>query len=269
MRSLIAALAGLVAALALAVALPLAWVAVTLADEDGFVRATSDLAADQLFRTEMIDVVADGVVERAGVPDVLAADARSLVEAGATQVVEADGFPRVFDQVQRASHRATFADGDSIVLDLTPVSSAIIDSIDERLPFELPAPDELDVSAGEEGVAPVLTFVDRSTDRALLAGGVSAVAAIVCLLAARRRSTALAGLGVVAAASVWGAGLAVRDQVPRLSDSGETLDPIGRRFQELVQAQALESFDQWVLVATGCAAAVAVLGLVGRVFSRS
>lgn len=268
MRSLIAALAGLVAALVFAVALPFAWVAVTIADEDGFVSATSELATDQQFRTEIIDVVADGVVERAEVPDVLAADARGVVEAGATQIVEADGFLGVFEQVQRASHRATFAEGDRIVLDLTPVSTAIIDSLDERLPFELPAPEKLTVAAGEDDVAPVLTFVDRSTDRALLAVGVAAVSAVICLLAARRRSTALVGLGIATAASVWLAGLVIRDQVPRLSDSGETLDPIGRRFQELVQAQAFESFDQWVVVAAVCAAGVAALGLVGRLFSR-
>lgn len=268
MRSLIAALAGLVAAVAFAVALPFAWVSATLADEDGFVDATSQLAADEQFRTEIIDVVADGVVERAEVPDVLAPDARGLVEAGATQIVEADGFLGVFEQVQRASHRATFADGDRIVLDLTPVSTAIIDSIDERLPVELPAPDELVVSAGEDDVAPVLTFVDRSTDRALLAAGVAAAAAIICLLAARRRSTALAGLGIATAASVWLAGRVIGDEAPRLGDSGETLDPIGQRFQDLVQAQALASFDQWVVVAAGCAAGVAVLGLVGRLFSR-
>lgn len=268
MRSLIAALAGLVAALAFAVALPFAWVAVTVADEDGFVSATSELASDQQFRSEIIDAVADGVVERAGVPDALAADARNLVESGATQIVEADGFLGVFDQVLRASHRATFADGDRIVLDLTPVSTAIVDSIDERLPFELPAPDELAVSAGETDVAPLLTFVDESTDRALLAAAVAVVAAVICLLAARRRSTALVGLGIATAASVWLAGLVIRDQVPRLGDSGETLDPIGRRFQDLVQAQALESFDQWVVVAAGGAAGVALLGLVGRLFSR-
>ncbi|MGJ9423121.1 hypothetical protein [Aeromicrobium sp. CF3.5] len=268
MRSVIAGLAGLIAALAVAVVLPVTWLAANIADEDGFVDATTQLASDQEFRAEIIDVVAAGVVDRAEVPELAASGAQDVVRAGAEQVVSADGFVDLFEEVQRASHRATFADGDRIVLDLTPVSTAIIDSIDEGLPFELPAPAELQTSGGEEDVAPVLDFVDRSPDRALLGLGVAAVAAVICVLAARRRSTALLGLGIATAASVWLAGQVVRDQATQLGDSGETLDPIGQRFQLLVQERAVESFDQWVVVAIGCAGVVAVLGLVGRAFSR-
>lgn len=269
MRSVIAGLAGLVAALAVAVALPLAWLATNIADEDGFVDATTQLASDREFRAEVIDVVAAGVVDRAGVSGQVASGVQDVVRAGAEQVVSADGFVALFEEVQRASHRATFADGDRIVLDLTPVSTAIIDSIDEELPFDLPAPAELQTSAGEKGVSPALDFVDRAPDRALLGLGVAAVAAIICVLAARRRSTALLGLGIATAASVWVVGQVVRDQVPRLGNSGEMLDPIGQRFRLLVQERAVESFDQWVVIAIGCAGVVAVLGLVGRVFSRS
>ncbi len=269
MRSILAALAGLIAALAVAAALPFAWLAANVADEDGFVDATSQLVSDEELRTQIIDVVADGVVERGNVPEFAADETRSVVRAGAEQLVETDAFPGVFEEVQRASHRATFAAGDRIVLDLTPVSTAIVGAIDEQLPFDLPAPDELQTSAGEEDVAPALEFVDRSTDRALLGFAVAAVAGVICVVAARRRSTALLGLGVVTAGSVWLAGWVVRDQVPSLGDSGGTLDPVGQRFQQLLLQRSVESFDQWVLVAMGCAGVVAVLGLVGRMFSRS
>lgn len=268
MRSFVAALAGMVAALAVAAALPFAWLAATVADEDGFVDATSQLVSDDELRTQIIDVVAVGVVERGNVPDFAAAETQSVVRAGAERLVQADAFPGVFENVLRESHRATFAAGDRVVLDLTPVSTAIIGAIDERLPFELPAPNELQTSAGEENVAPALEFVDRATNRALLGFAVAAAAGVLCLLAARRRSTALLGLGVTTAASVWLAGWAIGDQVPRLGDTGGTLDPAGQRFQQLLLERSVDSFDQWVVVSIGCAGAVALLGLVGRLLSR-
>lgn len=267
MRSLVAALAGLVAALALAVALPFAWLAVNIADEDGFVAATSQAAADREFRSAIIDVAADGVVERAGVPEALASTARSAVQAGATQIADSENFLGVFEQVQRASHRATFAAGDRVVLDLTPVSTSIVDSIDEGLPFELPAPDEVRTTISDVDAAPALELVESSTDRALLGLGVAAGAAALCLLAARRRSTALAGLGILSAASVWVVGRLVRDRAPDLLGAGDGLDPIGQRFSQLVLTQALDSFDRWVVVVLVGAAVAAALGLVGRLFS--
>lgn len=271
MRSVFSVLAGLVAVLAFAVALPLGWVATHVADEDGYVRFTTGLVDDPQFRVGVVKAVTDDVVDRAGVSETFAPAIRSAIEAAASKVVDTEQFRTAFEQTQRQSHQAVFDGGrgssDRFVIDLAPVAKTIIDSVTGNLPVAVEAPERLLVTIGDSDQRSTIEMIDQAPQRATLLGGTAAVAAVLSLLAARRRSVALLWLGVGAAAVAAGTWVLADRVVPAALAQVESGNALANRAQQLLADAALASFDRWVVVAVIAAGGAAVLGLLTRATS--
>ena len=86
MRGFLAAVSGLVAVVALAVALPAAWVAASVADEDGFVSLSRDVVTDGAVQDAASDLLTTRLEREAGLPAQLAETDRWTGYAAAYRV---------------------------------------------------------------------------------------------------------------------------------------------------------------------------------------
>jgi hypothetical protein len=273
MRALISAIAGLVAVLAVGLALPVGWVAEHVADEDGYVAFSSDLVDDPQFRADVVAAVTDDVVERTGVSEQFAPPLRTALSDAAAAVVEQPAFREAFEDAQRQSHRAFFDGGseggsDRLVIDLAPVAQTIIDALTEDVPVQVDAPDRLPVTVGGDDERRAVEAIDSTPRRTALLVGIAAVAAGLSLLAARRRSTALGwmGAGTVLVAALVHVGA---DRAgPYLLERGSAPSDLAARAQQLLVDAALDSLDGWVVTAMLVGAGVALLGVLGHAFGR-
>lgn len=270
MRSLLAALSGVVAVLALIVALPIGWIATHVADEDGFVDFTSTLIDDPDLRSEMSGVVTDEIITQSGVPGALASRVRQALDVTTTRVVESPEFDTAWSESMRASHRATFdpADGRSassqLVLDLAPVARIVADGVTADLPVDVTAPDQVLVPIGGADEDEVIQRVNRTSDDFPLTAGAAIATALFALLLARRRAGALAWLGVgtvlVAGLLHWVVGQAVPRVVEQSASTG-----IAARAQTLLADAAVESLDGWLIWTAIAGAVMLGLGVIGQV----
>ncbi len=266
MRSLLSLLAGLIAVVALAVALPAAWVDRNVAEEDGYVALSRSLLEDEETRGQLISSVADqldasarDLAEQNGIPSSAVPDVRSEVEAAADEVLKTDQAVDAWAESQRLSWQAMFADPE-----VTPPGFVVTPG-----PLVAVVADAVGVRAGETGGSVTLDdpAVQRAVQRAeqadtawRVAAAVAVVGAVVSLLAARRRLGALAWLGVgavLAAAAVWvGA---------ELASGAATLqsDGLAAAVGGAVVDAATASLDDWLVVTAVVGAVVAVVGMIG------
>lgn len=262
MRSLTAFLAGVVAVLALAVALPTAWVDRNVADEDGYVALSRTLLEDEEIRRNLvasvagaIDASARDLAQRNGVPPALVPDVRAQVESVAENVLTTDAAVEAWAESQRLSWQRMFdgtAPGFVVVLD--PLVSVLAQSVG--------------VQVGDAGTAVVIDdpAVQSAVQRAEQAGTawaaaavIGVLAALICLLAARRRSVALAWLGVgaiAAAGAVW----VVTQVVSRAAAA--RADDLAATVGGAVVEAATSSLDDWLVLTAIVGAVVAVVGAV-------
>lgn len=262
-RTLASAVLWLVAVAALAVTVPVAWVADNVADEDGYVAFTAPFAADPELQDALSAGIADELVERARLPigqDVF----RGLVETTFGQLLERPGFQAAWEETQRRSHRATFDDTaateDRLVLDLAPLLEVIGDAVAENTPITLDLPDRLVVPVSQEPQAELVDGVRDAPDSTRLGIAVAVLAALGSLLVARRRSTALGWLGLGAAA-VGGALMVVTSRgVPEVLARRPAATELATTMRDLLVARATASFDEWLLVVVVVGAVVALVG---------
>jgi hypothetical protein len=259
MRGTLATLAGLVAVVALAVALPATWTSTYLEDEDGFVSLARDVTGTEAVRTSAAALVAERLVEQAGLPPQLAESGREVLEQAAERALADRGVTAAWEETLRRTHAAALAD--------PPAGAPLAALVADRTEGLVQAPDELVVELPGGPSANTLRAVDASPRVALVASLVAAGAAAVALLAARRRSATLVwlGLGAVVAAGL-DAALArlLRHQVVAESGAGGLQSDLVRALADV----GLRSFDTW-LVWTALAAAVAVVvGVVGVLVGR-
>lgn len=274
MRTFLSAVAGLVAVVALAAALPIGWVANHVASEDGYVAFTSDLVKDPTFRADVVQVVTDDVIARAGVSDSFAPRVRQALDAAASRVVAQPAFATAFADAQRQSHRAVFGDArtlspeldtsDRLVIDLAPVAATIIDALTQDLPVTVSPPEQLLVTVGGSNQRQAIEAVDRTPQQTVLLAGVAAVAAGISLLAARRRSTTTAWLGAGAILAAGAVHVAADQAVSYAIERNTAPSQVANRAQQLLADAAMNSFDRWLVIVAIAGAALVVVGLIGR-----
>ena len=95
------------------------------------------------------------------------------------------------------------------------------------------------------------------------------MAAGVCLLAARRRSTAVAWLGLGVAAVAGVVHLAADLGTSEVLSRNTTSTPLAARAQQLLADRAVDSLDGWLLAAAIAGAVAVVIGLIARSISGS
>lgn len=221
MRTFLAGVLGLVAAVLLPMGVVSTWLATVIGDTDAYVGTVAPLARD----ADVQDAVAERVeveLERR-VPAL--GTAGPLVRKGVKTVVSGPLFPPAWEKSNRAAHQQLVAvledrsDG-KVVLQLAPVAQAVVDEVDStgllggtRVPpvgVQVADSGELEQARGYyevlESAGPVLPVL----------GGGAALGAIVF---ARRRLRSLAVLGFTAALTFGATWLALGGVRQGLIDS--------------------------------------------------
>lgn len=277
MRSVFAGMSAIVATVALALALPVGWVAQHVADEDGYVAFSTDLVDDPEFRGEIVQAVTDDIVQRAGVSEAFAPAVRSALKSASAGVVETPAFRTTFAEAQRQTHRAIFGDvadmppgmeaDDRVVIDLAPVAQTIIDAATADLPVSIETPGQLMVAVGGSDERQAVDAIDRMPRQATLLISVAAIAAALSLLAARRSSSMLAWLGVGAMAAAGLARVLSMGVLSSLLDSSAAPSALAARAQQLLADAALTSLDEWLFITVVAGGIAFALGLLSRATS--
>ncbi len=185
--------------LAAIVTLPLAWVSSNIADEDGYVSFTSPMGSDPELQKAFSAYLSDYFVREQGLPSALQPTAATVLAAAAANTANAPGFTKAWEQSQRNSHRLMFgpdANQDRLAVDLGPLATFAVDSVGNGLPVALPKPGKIVLQVNNTEQREAIDQIEATKDRSQVGWIVVAVAAALSLLFAKRRSTALAWLGV-------------------------------------------------------------------------
>lgn len=261
-------LAWLVAVVAAVVTIPTLWLATHVADEQGYVDFTSSFVDDTELQQALAAQVADDVATQSGLPAPAAKAIETGVATVAAQVAQQPGFTTAWEESQRRTHRLTFDDdADRLTVDLGPIASFLVKQVSDSLPVRIDVPATLKVPVYD---APDRATLDRVADtpgQSRIGLAVVAIAALLCLLLARRRATALAGLGLGAVLSgvllIAATGLAV----PEVLDRTPARTPFAREMRDLLVDRAGDSLQAWCVVVAIAGVIALVIGLVLRAVS--
>lgn len=263
MRSLPSFIGGLVATIAAIVTIPLLWISVNVQDEDGYVAFTGELAADTELQQSVSAYLANDFVQRGLLPAALEDTAATVMTTVAGQATNQPGFAEAWEESQRSLHRSALDETSGpVTVDLGPLADFVVQRVGDQLPVALQADVAVPVQLADEQDRDRLQWIDSS--RLWVYGGliVLLVSVAVCVLGARRRALAIAGLGVgalVAAGTLWAA---TSIATPRLIDGMEGSSAFAKSLQKLLVDRGAESLEGWLEpIALGGAAAV-VVGLV-------
>lgn len=268
MRSVTAVVAGVVATVVAIVTVPLLWISIHVADEDGYVELSSQLATDSELQEALAAYLADDFVQRGVLPRSLQDPATTALAAVARTTTKQPGFSEAWARTQRSLHASAFGDATGpIVVDVGPFASFVVERVGDRLPVALQVDPSLEVPLGTAQDRDRLSWINDTRTLALGGLAIILVAAVVCVLAARSRGLGLAGLGlgaVVTAGALW-VGTSVVS--PRLVDESSSASEFGRKLQRLLVDRAGDSLLGWLepMVMVGFAAVL--LGLAGHVVS--
>ena len=268
MRSLSSFVAGVVAVLAAVVTVPLLWVSTHVVDEDGYVAFSSSIATDSELQGAVAAYLADDYVQRGLLPAALQETATSVLTTVARGTADQPGFVTAWEQTQRSLHQSAFDDGTGpLTVRLQPLSQFAADRVGTLLPVSLDVPVDLQAQVGTAGDREKLQEAERSRTYSLLGLMVVVVAATTCLVAARRRTLAVAGLGLGALVVAGVLRVVVEIVLPDLVDRAETLSPFARAVQRLLLDRAADSLSGWLELIAVIGAGALLVGLLGRIAS--
>lgn len=263
-RTAASILAWLVAVVAAVVTVPTLWLATHVADEEGYVDFTRPFVADTELRDALAAEIADDVVTQAGLPAVARPGVETVLRTVAKRTAQQPGFTEAWEESQRRTHRLTFgpdARSDRLTADIGPIAVFVGEEATANLPVDVPIPDRLLVPVYDVPDGEVLDQVAETPDRSRIGLIVVATAALLCLLLARRRLMALAGLGA-GAALTGGVLLVVTGwALPEVLDRTPARTPFARQMRDLLVDRASDSLDQWLIVIAVVGGVLLVAGL--------
>jgi hypothetical protein len=264
---------------ALAVAIPAAWVQTNVIDVDGYAAMARKAAGDPVLQSSMASELtsrATALINQGG-----HTDDRSLVHDVASAYTASPSFPPQFAQANRVAHDWVFGDtrsarnAETLVLDLVPMldDSAfqeLLSNFNVQVPAAVTVPLTVDMpkTLRSGRLRPLARWGPWVSIGAVVLTGIGAV---LTLAAARRRGRALTSLGV-SALLVGAAGWAAIEAARRYVNDAlnHTAGDI-RQIAEVMVGYAEGGMHQWlnltlaaggVLVVLG--ASVAVLGSLRR-----
>ena len=266
---------------ALVVAVPAAWAQLHIVNEDGYAAMAQQAARDPALQS----AVAGELTTRAmALINAHGAGRYSVdgtqVHDTATAFTAGPSFPALFGQANRAAHSWLFStprsqNGDAWVIDVAPM---LKDSAFRQIlgDYNVTVPDTLKVPLTVSG--PLHQGQLNRLARwgpwvSIGAIALTALCALLTLVAARRRGKALTGLGV-SALLVGGAGWAAIEVGGRyVNDALNTTTGDVRRIADAMVGQAEGSLHLWLnvtLVAGAALVAVGVLvAMLGSLFKRT
>lgn len=296
-RTVLAALLGVVAVVAVTLAVPARWLEGQILDTDQYVATVRPLATDEAVQESLADLTADAVLDRIDltrvVPERLGEDLAGTVQEKAREgirqqtlrILDTEAWQQVWDAANRAAHDDLVAvltgqepDGVAVevqqgrlVLDLSPLLERVRDRLVDlgvTVAAQIPVGDfVIELASTAEGLDTAQQVVRELERWADVLPWVALVALLGALGVARRRGTTLALVGVgalVGAGASWLALRAVRSEyVEGRADSALGSDAAGSVFD--ITTRALR--DDVVTLAVVAAVATAV-GLALAVVER-
>lgn len=266
MRPVVSFVAWLVAIVAAIVTVPLLWVSTHVADEDGYVELTSRLATDSELQTAFAEYLADDFVQRGRLPASLQGAATSALTTVTRTTANQPGFTKAWEETQRSLHRSAFDDESSgpLTVRVQPIAQFVTSRIGDLLPVSLDVSTDLKIQVGTAADRDRLRWVNDTPTYSLLGLMVVLISAAVCLVSARSRPVAIAGLGLGALVTAGVLRLLTESVTPQLIAHGDSMSPFARSFQQLLFDRAADTLDGWLgWIAVGGAAAI-VVGVLGR-----
>jgi hypothetical protein len=271
-RSVASFLCWAVAVVAAIATVPTLWVATHVADEDGYVAFTETFVDDVVLRNALIATIVDDAASRGGLPAVARPAVEQALRAVATRSAQQDGFTEAWEESQRRTHRLTFgpdADSDRLTADIGPIAAFVVEQVTKDLPVRFAIPDELVIPIYDAPDRAVIEQVDKTPQRALVGGLVVGLAALLCLVLARRRINAVVGLAagaiITAGVLLLGTGLAL----PEVLDRTPARSPFAREMRDLLVDRATDSLNEWLLWTALVGGVVFVLAVLGRALASS
>lgn len=271
MRTFVAFVCGVIAFVAALITVPTLWVATHVADEDGYVRLSSQLATDSELQVAFASYLSNELASRGVLPDSLEETAAAALTQVAGRTSNQPGFVEAWEQTQRDFHRGAFADGAAgpLTVDVGPMAKFVASQVSDSLPVSLTVPTDLVVPVGDAQDRQDVDNVKRTTGMSRIGVIVAALAAIAAIGVARRRSIAVMWLGVGAltiAGLLW---LASNIAAPRVLDHVDAPSEFARTLQKLLVDRAAASLDAWLLWIAVGGAALALGGFIVRASAGS
>ncbi|MCF8588596.1 hypothetical protein [Gordonia liuliyuniae] len=266
MRSVASGLFTVVAMIAVIIAVPSMWVSQRVVSTDGFAASAGDAARDSQVQDYFAEKVAASVEEQTSVPL-----AGTVVEPLAREYTRSDGFVQDFQEIARQQHDWLFTapgpETDTHVMDVnvTPMVNRVLASA--NLPTEVTVDRPIYIGIDQHRLT---AGSMESTGRLVSATSwtaviVAAVAAILALLIANRRSTVLAWLGVGVLLSAAGA-FGIAQYIRWLAgDKAADTDEAARRTVEVVADGVSSDLIRTSAIVGAVGVLVIVAGLLLRV----
>lgn len=261
-RDLLAVVLLLVAVVLGAVWLPAVWLHDHVVERDGFLAITVPLAEDPEFQRTMSDSAVEAILGDEKVPGWIQGQLTPLAEEQAQNLTGTDVYGTLWETAMVELHHALFTPGPSdLDVDLAPAIDRILTPVEERLPIDIPRPEDATITLATIPDVPLLTAVSSVTPWAVWAGPAALVLVVAALMigAHRRTLLALAGLGgILAGAGVWWLGAQIEKVVPDAVDQAVFLGPIVQEFETRFQA----ALTPQGVILLGAGALVMSLGVV-------
>jgi hypothetical protein len=271
-RTFVSAVAVLIGLVLAAVAVPAMWVDRNIVQEDGFVAFTAPLGKDPAFQ-QRLAAAAVGSLGAERIPEALSGLVTPILENAAQSLTGMPGYPDAWTETLRKSHRLNFADpatlpaeadgATSLTLDLAPLVALVAKQVADATTLPLEAPGELLITIGQPEHRQILDRVSAFAPMGYAAAVGALIAFALAFVAARRRWTVLAGIGVgtLVLSCAWALAADAAGGAVTRTSSGNAVAEIFK--SEFVSA-ASASFAQWTLAAAAVGGVLLVAGVVLR-----
>ncbi|MGV9827743.1 MULTISPECIES: hypothetical protein [unclassified Gordonia (in: high G+C Gram-positive bacteria)] len=263
MRTFFSALFGLIAMVAIVVAVPSIWITERIVDTDGFTSLIAPVAGDQQVKDYMASQITDQIASQTSLPGT-----RALVEPLAQRYTDSAQFPADFLDVVAQQHAWLFDEptgsSSTMQLDITKMVNRVIAS--SGIGITINGPVLIPVSDGGTGLQ-AGSYHDAGrvvTVAGYTSAAVAVVAGLLALLIGRRRGTVLAWLGVgavLAGVTCWVIAIYYASYVKEsISPSSNSAKPVA----DLVIDTASNQLQHVGLITGLVGAAVVVVGVLAR-----
>ncbi|MCB5283506.1 MULTISPECIES: hypothetical protein [unclassified Arthrobacter] len=272
MRTFVSAVAVIIGLVLTAVAIPAMWVDRNIVQEDGFVAFAAPLGKDPAFQQRLAGA-AVGSLGADQIPQAISGLVTPVLQRAAKSLTAMPGYPEAWTETLRKSHRLNFADpkarpagtgtGTSLTLDLAPLVGLVANQVAEATSLQLTAPDQLPITLGQPKHRQILDRVSAVAPIGYPLAAGALISFALAFVAARRRPTVLAGigLGALVLAGAWQLAAGAAGSAVKGTSSGNAVAEIFK--SEFVSA-ASSSFGQWILAAAAAGGVLLAAGLILR-----